>query len=432
MTKKHLNSSVSKQIFEEKYSSFINILLFVFPIVINSIKGAGDLILFVLAMLGLFVSMSQKVSPLKIQELKILSWLTFSHFSVSVLSVLFSGKIIELSGFITRDLHFLFAPFIGLAIYKAEVNFTKLLLGVKVGIIVLGAIVFTQYIRDGQLSGVMNRSVFGSISVIMVFFAISNFAEEQTRNRVFTSIVCLIGITVIVLNASRSSWVVFLILSALYMWLVCHKHSSKIGKNEIVILTIFTIFVTGMANITIVQDRMDIAAKEFISWTNGSSEETSVGLRLEMWKSSLPALKKLPLTGYGLRNTNPIVAQYANDNTKETIGRFNHLHNEYLSHLVAKGVLGLIAVLTLLFIPLWLFISNLMNRASFASNAMGVFMCTAYAISGFANTNFGDVFMNAFYVLFLSVFLPNVMSDKWQSKYSQTSNSRQKWGQSET
>ena len=62
---------VSDQMPSERYSYFVNALLFVFPVVINSVKVAGDLVLFILAIAGIFIAISNKVSPFSIKELKL-------------------------------------------------------------------------------------------------------------------------------------------------------------------------------------------------------------------------------------------------------------------------------------------------------------------------------------------------------------------------
>ena len=125
----------------KKYSWFVNSLLFIFPIVINSQKVAGDLILFILAVSGLFITFFYKTSPFSVKELKIFNWLVLSYFAVICISILFSGKALELAHFISRELYFLFAPFIALAIFKARVDISIVLYGVKVGLIVLATLV---------------------------------------------------------------------------------------------------------------------------------------------------------------------------------------------------------------------------------------------------------------------------------------------------
>ncbi len=116
-----------EQTLGKKYSQFVNILIFIFPIAINSVKVAGDIVLFILAMMGIFIAISQKLSPFIIKEIKVFSYLTTGYFFAVCLSVLFSGKAMDLAHYIPRDFYFLFAPFIALALYKADINIIYLL-----------------------------------------------------------------------------------------------------------------------------------------------------------------------------------------------------------------------------------------------------------------------------------------------------------------
>ena len=135
---------MSESRLEKKYSQVVNILIFIFPIVINSLQVAGDIVLVILAMMGIYVAISQKLSPFVIKEIKVFSYLTFGYFIAVCLSVLFSGQASDLAHFIPRDLHFFFAPFIALAIFKAEINIKYLMMGVKVALLMLGIIILYQ------------------------------------------------------------------------------------------------------------------------------------------------------------------------------------------------------------------------------------------------------------------------------------------------
>ena len=73
----------------KNYSQAVNILIFIFPIVIISLQVAGDVVLFILAMMGLFVAISQKLSPFTIKEIKLFSYITFGYFIAVCLSVFF-------------------------------------------------------------------------------------------------------------------------------------------------------------------------------------------------------------------------------------------------------------------------------------------------------------------------------------------------------
>ena len=121
-----------KQSLHQNYSRVVNILIFIFPIVVISLQVVGDIVLVILAMMGIFIAISQKLSPFKIKEIKVFSYLGTGYFIAICLSVIFSGQPLELAHFIPRDFYFLFAPFIALSLYKADINLNYLLNGLKI------------------------------------------------------------------------------------------------------------------------------------------------------------------------------------------------------------------------------------------------------------------------------------------------------------
>ena len=102
---------MSESRLEKKYSQVVNILIFIFPIVINSLQVAGDIVLVILAMMGIYVAISQKLSPFVIKEIKVFSYLTFGYFIAVCLSVLLSGQASEFSALYSQRFTFLFCAF---------------------------------------------------------------------------------------------------------------------------------------------------------------------------------------------------------------------------------------------------------------------------------------------------------------------------------
>lgn len=396
---------MSERLLGRNYSWFIGSLIFIFPIVINSVKVAGDLILTILAITGLFLSIFYKTSPFSIKELKLFNWLTLSYFAVICLSILFSGKASELAHFISRELYFLFAPFVALAIYQAKIKLSVLLYGVKVALIFLAILAYVNIGSfDIRYSGVMNADTYGIIAVVMTLFCIIEICKESLADKIITYISFISGLLVVLGSGTRSAWIVLFISALLYVYLrkefKCHL--------KLAMLLIFTVVISSsFVKFNNMENRVLIVKQQVISWFSGEDSTSSVAVRMEMWNASIKQLVDQPLlTGLGYRNTNVIVAKHADARAKSQIERYNHVHNTYLNHLLAEGLLGLIAILALLFVPLRLFIFDVKNNSDYA--LMGVILIISFAVYGIANKLFGDISINAFYVFFLSILLPIV------------------------
>jgi O-antigen ligase len=404
------------------YSSVVIYLLFCFPVVIGFVKVFGNLILFIILFLGIIVAISQKTSPFKIAALRSFSFITVGYFLVMFLSIVFANEPSTSFLHLGRKVHFMLAPFIALAIYQVNWDINRLLLSLKVGLIILGSIVLTQYFLGIERpSGMINANIFGDLVVMMLFLSVVKVFEENRQNRILTLSAVLMGLVAIILSCNRGSIITLIILSTSFIFLNYNHYLRDQKKHQLIVFILFSIILCIFFSQQNVRDRVILANQEISQWINNEHKNTSVGLRLEMWSSSLQAFQDSPWIGVGYRNANIVVARYADDKTKDAISNFTHLHNEYITNLVSAGILGLGTLLTLLIIPLRLFIKNIHHKELYFHSVMGIMLCIGYASFGLTHIAFGEEHMNAFYVFFLSMLMPyvkkqelsSIMNKKW-------------------
>jgi len=242
----------------------------------------------------------------------------------------------------------------------------------------------------------------------MIFLSIVKIFEENRQNQILTLSAVLMGLVTIILSGNRGSIISLIILGTSFVFLTYNHYLRGQKKLQLIIFILFSIIICMFFSQQTVRDRVFLAKQEIGQWINNEHKNTSVGLRLEMWSSSLQAFQDSPWIGVGYRNANNVVARYADDKTKDAISRFSHLHNEYITNLVSAGILGLSALLTLLIIPLKLFIKNIRHKELYFHSVMGIMLCVGYASFGLTHIAFGEEHMNAFYVLFLSILMPYV------------------------
>jgi len=386
------------------YSQVVNVLIFIFPIVINSLQVAGDLVLLILAMMGIYVAISQKLSPFIIKDIKVFSYLTIGYFSAVCLSVLFSGQMGELAHYIPRDLSFLFAPFIALALYKAEINVTYLLVGTKVALFIIGMITINQFLLGApRASGVMNAGVFGNLAVSLFFIVLVFSNNESIKNKIFSIFALLSGFVAIIASGTRGAWLSFLILLGVYFY---YKQKNEFTtRSKIISVIIVSIMLTFSALNQSIIERTNSALSEISNFMSGDKAPSSVGVRLEMYVRAIDNIEDVPFFGHGYRTSNIVVFQ--NDTSK--IGKlsvgFNHLHNAFLTNYYNGGVVLLGALLFLLFLPLRIFIKANSQDHGNPIFISGLLLTLGYTSFGMVSILFGDTYMNGFYVFFLAVFM---------------------------
>ena len=411
---------MSDDYLNKRYDNFVIALLLLFPLVINSVKIFGNLIILILVFLGIYVLINEKKSPFRIKELKLFSWLTFGYFVVMLISVVQNEGFVEDLYHLGRKAHFALAPLVALAIYRVNLPLDRLLLSLKVGLIVLGLITiifklkmlfYPDFLFHIDIpAGKMNANIFGDIAVAMLFLSVVNYFTETSKHRVFTVISTVFGITAIFMSGSRGSWASLLILTVVYILLIYKPFLQSNNKRKFTFFILLSISIVCVASLPSTQKRISDTIENINNWGEGSTTYTSSGIRLEMWHGALLAAKESPWLGYGYRKANQEASKYVRHSNK-TVAAKTHLHNEYITNLVSAGVIGLISLLCLLFAPLFVFIKTLGRENMFYYSSMGILLCVGYATFGFTHIAFGEEHINAFYIFFLAFLLPKVSAN---------------------
>lgn len=161
------------------------------------------------------------------------------------------------------------------------------------------------------------------------------------------------------LSTARGGWVALPILLIVILYIYRHSLSKRFFLTFFGIIVVASIGISQMPNNRIME-RIDVAQKDIQLYLDNHDGNTSLGARFEMWKSALEMAKEKPLFGWGIQGA----TEKRKLDTKEKIvtgdiGQFTHAHNQYLDDLSKRGIVGLLALLAVLFIPLRAFMKKL-------------------------------------------------------------------------
>ena len=415
----------------EQPNILLRILILLFPITLITVKIVGNLILLILAIIGIYLFLIGKGNPFREKELRFLSYSTTGYFFVVMLSMfLADGFDINISH-LGRKLHFLFAPFIALTLNKVFINHKDLICSMKYGLLLVGMITLVQlFLGFDRPSGMFNANIFGDIVVTMIFLSASSYFTETKREKKFTVVAASFGLLALILSSSRGSWVAFIFLSGIFILLNKSYITFTLKRGIINFLRVLALLIV-ILNIPFYNDipngekgRSTISSKilktydAITNWKNDNSYFSSSSLRLEMWRSSIPAYFDAPFFGHGYRNANDVVSKYAK-NFNNVISNFTHLHNEYITNLVSIGFVGFLVFLNMLFTPMRIFIYSKKLKMNQPMIDMGILLCCSYATVGFTHIIFGEEHVNAFFIFFISFLLPRVLKAKKPTKNPQ-------------
>ena len=254
-------------------------------------------------------------------------------------------------------------------------------------------------------SGVMNAAVFANLAVSMFFVVIVYFQHESFKHKIFTLLSLLSGFLVIVASGTRSAWVSFLLLLWVYLYFL-YKQKTKSNRISIIVLVVIIASILSVGSLQqYVNDRIHTAHTETSNWFSGEKTPSAIGDRLEMLRIAIDNVEDVPFFGHGYRTSNLVLFKNASSSIEKRVVSYNHLHNAYLTNFYNGGIVLLGALLLLLFVPLRIFIKAMSQNRDKPVFVAGALLTVGLASHGMFSVLFGDVFMNAFYVFFLAIFL---------------------------
>lgn len=140
---------------------------------------------------------------------------------------------------------------------------------------------------------------------------------------------------------------------------------------------------------------------------------TSMGLRVEMWRTAGLIFLEHPVLGVGKAGYYPTIGQWAKEGKASPyVSSAPHPHNELLNMGVEMGVFGLLAGLLLYLFPLRLFWKNMCERDATLrfAGAAGCVVVTAFLVAGTMDVYFWIVSQTAIYGMAVTVFYALILA----------------------
>jgi len=386
--------------------NFLQLVVLSMPLLIVNVKHASELVILFLTIFGVYFSIRERKLPFFHDQLKVYSYLVLAFFFSIVISVILSNNPIQGIHRIGSNIHFLVAPFVAYGIYKSNVDLKHIVFAIKLSIIV--ATVYAIYVHSaGRLEVNADApTIYGFIMVLFGFTIIIDVWTQSKKEKLFSIFIFILAMYSVVLSGTRIAWVMFVVLffSAMLIWSI-RGHLTK--KSLLLILIALAVVTAFSMNNKSFSHRIDVAFQEIKDYSVDSDSKGSVDLRLSMWSGGLTAFKQQPIIGYGYHNTGLEASRHVSGPyAKAFIKDQKMLHNDYVNSLVGFGILGLLALMALLFLPLTLFFKQLKADKDCARSAIGVLFIIALSVFAITDSIYSHNVMRSFVVFFLGVLLP--------------------------
>lgn len=268
-------------------------------------------------------------------------------------------------------------------------------------------------------TGIYNAVGYGSLIALLMTLTLCSLRQPLTSHHgseiTLKLLVSLIAFAALMTSLVRTAWVavpLFAVIAAI-LFSPPKKPGRLLATALIAILTMGAFFASSDA----MRHKAALAYQEVVDCTGGeSTANTSVCIRLQMWRASLNMMSKRPIAGTGSK-------RYFNDYLNKeslpegTVSPFvaegwGEPHNDLMLALASFGIPGGIALLLIYLSPAWVFARRLtfqhpdQNRAA---AAMGLIVSLGFLTFGLTETMFRGMRTVSFYSLCIGLFL--VLSD---------------------
>jgi len=387
----------------DRYSYFVNAMLFLFALFVNIHNTVADIALFGLFMAGIYILKKNNINPFKDSRLRILLFITAGYYFINFAVFFINGT--NFAKYLQTDLYFLMAVFVGGAILYAKVNLNLFFAGIRLALLSLGVCqVFTIDLTNIYVS------IFAPMTALMMFLSIINYDNDNLINKILGLMAFICGLLIIVDSSVRLSWVVFLVLS-IFILFIAFKKTAVTKASFTISLVLLGVVISFISTNNMINSRVTQAYNEISSWSTGKNLESSIGIRLEMYQSGFEAFKEKPFFGHGYLNGTKEASKYADQRVASHIYQYVQLHSEYISTMVEKGLFGLLAMGILLISPILIIVKNYSKNDIYIR--IGVITCISFTLFGLFNSSFGDTTVKAFYMLLICLFLPNLYKERF-------------------
>jgi len=290
----------------------------------------------------------------------------------------------------------LFFGVIGACWLKNKPNKTVVVISCGIAVIIGFISLCYAHITGLERTNVNGLNVIQMTTIMSALFAfiLPNIMIKNTNLRYFIYITLAAISSGMILSLTKGA-----VISLIAVVSVCSLFFlRKSGKAIIAVWTVMLVsmLITSLLTGGLFLQRVEISYTtigQYVKSETYSDDEltppekvfSSSGIRLEFWKAALLLTKEKPLFGYGLYEASARAIELANEGELADIVKIlpeknYHFHSIYLDALGKHGLFGLLSILTLFFIPLFIFFKNRVESKHSAQS--GILVILSFMISG--------------------------------------------------
>lgn len=398
-----------------RFNYIINALLFFYFLSILTLKKGYNYVPVVLLVIALGVIIYAKVKSqplLKLDRgLKSILFAFSAYFLIDLFSVLIhSDKMKELDG-ASRGLLFFLLFYL---FNYSKISLRNLIHSIPIGAFLTGLVAcYQRYVlgyervfSEGQMP-IQAGDIAMSLGVFAFAISIYFLSKKENKIAFLYFIFSLFGMLASFLSGSRGGWLAFIFLIIWVLYLNRHYLSFKlVALFSLIMLAGFgLLLISSSSNVL---NKIDEAKAEVSSYYGQKDSDTSVGARLELWKAAFLEIKQKPILGWGVKGG---IAERkelaAKGEIDPFVSGFGHVHNQILNNFVEQGILGVLGLFLVFFVPFWLFCKELIRTQNLEIrlvSCLGIIHIISVVSYGLTQVFFAHNSGNMFYFFVVVLF----------------------------
>jgi O-antigen ligase len=403
----------------------VSAILFLFPVALLSLQGGSNFLFFILIIISI-ASLCKSGSAMRCEQ-----WdADATAFGLALASPVLAVLISQIA-----HAHFSLSPYDGparfllaLPIYVVLRNtkiqaLTTIQYGFPLGTI-LALLLFlgdkNSFVASRSGSYFLNLIHFGDLALLLGFLSLFciNF-ERKDRPLILILKVAgfLAGIFLSLRSGSRGGWVAVPVLC--FWWIVLNNHKISLFKWLIAVSILVSVIISSYFCIDVVYSRAQEIFSDLYALEHGN-KDTSIGVRLQLWKAAIYLFKEHPFFGLGPEGFKTMMLPLSQSGIltpmAAELGR-GEVHNDLLARAAELGVIGVLSFLSLFLIPFFIFIraNKSDSRIKKKAAVLGISLVTGFFVFGLTVEIFSLKMTLTFYSLTLTVLLALATSKQIES-----------------
>jgi O-antigen ligase len=335
---------------------------------------------------------------------------TLGYFAVTIVSPLFFPDKLDGWRDVGTAFHYLtLTMLVGALVQTPKVDVLDLFLnGLRAGAVISFGHALMQVFVLGHpraTAGMANAIPFGDTAILAAGLSMVGFARLSPRMRAFAFLAALSGIGGCLLSQTRGALLalpLIIVVIGVHLWPLIRRRMARALLALGLVMMALGLFGT-LAKIPdrIAQVRQGIETAE-----PARHRDPATAHRVILWTYGLDAFLDRPLFGYGSQNSVDEVRDRA-ARAGFPLPAYSHLHNEYMTTAVGRGLVGLLALLLLLVAPIIIALMSPPDERQRDRIAFAVILSGSYGLFGLTNLLFSHdqtntVFASAYLVLLVA------------------------------